>query len=312
LDEYRILRHLEVIAPYARGVLVPGSTGEGWDMQDDEVRRLLTLVLDAAGRLGIQVLIGVLRQDIDAMLQVIKDTTRWLGERSGQREGVDCLRTANVAGFTVCPPRGSDLTQDQIYSALSSVLDLGYPAALYQLPQVTENEMAPDTVARLADRYSNFYLFKDTSGNDRVATANRELQGVFLVRGAEGQYDQWTRAAGGPYDGFLLSTANCFARQLAEVLQYVANEQPEQASSLSQRISRVVTACFQCVSDFPAANPFTNANKIIDHVMAYGTRWHAAPLPFLRGQRQLPAEFVKTAFDSLMAQDLLPERGYLE
>ena len=78
------------------------------------------------------------------------------------------------------------------------MLGLGYPIALYQLPQVTENEITPETVAELASRFPNFYLFKDTSGEDRVALADLDLQGVFLVRGAEGQYHQWPRAVGGP------------------------------------------------------------------------------------------------------------------
>jgi hypothetical protein len=34
--------------------------------------------------------------------------------------------------------------------------------------------------------------------------------GVTLLRGAEGDYAQWSKAHGGAYDGFLLSTANAF------------------------------------------------------------------------------------------------------
>ena len=86
----------------------------------------------------------------------------------------------------------------------------------------------------------------------------------------------------------------------------------DQAIDLSKRVSRVVRQCFEAVSDFPLANPFTNANKTLDHVMAYGTQWNANPAPYLRGQHQLPMEFVETAFDVLRAEALLPERGYLE
>ena len=63
-----------------------------------------------------------------------------------------------------------------------------------QLPQVTGNEMSPAIVAALAARFSNFYLFKDTGGNDRVAESGLELDGVFLVRGAEGDYARWPRS----------------------------------------------------------------------------------------------------------------------
>lgn len=312
LDKNRIRRHLEVLAPYAKGILVPGSTGEGWDMDDRDIRQLLEIVLDAAGQNGIRVLIGVLRHDVDDMLRVLRDTMQWLADSTGRPEGLAALQSANVAGFTVCPPRGAELAQEQIHTGLSTVLGLGYPIALYQLPQVTENEMTPETVAELASRFPNFYLFKDTSGEDRVALADLDLQGVFLVRGAEGQYHQWPRAAGGPYDGFLLSTANCFSQHFAEILKRVAKNDADQAIDLSKRVSRVVAQCFEAVSDFPLANPFTNANKTLDHVMAYGTQWNANPAPYLRGQHQLPMEFVETAFDVLRAEALLPERGYLE
>jgi dihydrodipicolinate synthase/N-acetylneuraminate lyase len=311
LDKNRIRRHLEVLAPYAKGILVPGSTGEGWDMDDSEVRQLLETVLDIAGQNGIKVLIGVLRHDLDDMLRVLRDTMQWLAAKTGRPAGMAAMQAANVAGFTVCPPRGSELTQEQIHTGLSAVLELGYPIALYQLPQVTENEMTPETVADLARRFPNFYLFKDTSGEDRVASANVDLKGVFLVRGAEGQYHQWPRAAGGPYDGFLLSTANCFSSHLATILERLANNQAQEGIDLSERISRVVTQCFEVVRSFPAANPFTNANKALDHVMAYGTQWNDCPAPYLRGQHQLPMEFIQSAFELLKEEALLPERGYL-
>jgi hypothetical protein len=47
-DEPRIRRHLQLLAPYVKGVLVPGSTGEGWEMSDADIQHLLAVVLDAA------------------------------------------------------------------------------------------------------------------------------------------------------------------------------------------------------------------------------------------------------------------------
>jgi hypothetical protein len=74
----------------------------------------------------------------------------------------------------------------------------------------------------------------------------------------------------------------------------------------------VVTGCFEAVADFAWANPFTNANKIMDHVLAYGARWKTVPAPYLHGRHQLPPEYLATAFDWLEREQLLPERGYLE
>jgi dihydrodipicolinate synthase/N-acetylneuraminate lyase len=65
------------------------------------------------------------------------------------------------------------------------------------LPHVTKNELAPETVAALVDRCPNVFLFKDTSGTDRVALAGLGLGRVFLVRGAEGGYSGWLTPVGG-------------------------------------------------------------------------------------------------------------------
>ena len=46
LDAVRIRRQLQAIATHVRGLLVPGSTGEGWEMTDQEVHRLLEVTLD--------------------------------------------------------------------------------------------------------------------------------------------------------------------------------------------------------------------------------------------------------------------------
>src|SRR4051812_28554948 len=60
-DAARIRRHLHVLAPYVKGILVPGSTGEGWEMSDADIQRLLGIVLDSARDARIRVLIGVLK-----------------------------------------------------------------------------------------------------------------------------------------------------------------------------------------------------------------------------------------------------------
>ncbi len=256
-------------------------------------------------------LIGVLRKETNAMLAVIEGTVSWLCDETGKTTGMAAMMAANVAGFTVCPPSGSELSDEQITESLTAVLELGHPTALYQLPQVTANEMTPGCVARLASDYPNFYLLKDTSGADRVALAGPDLPGVFLVRGAEGQYHRWCRAGGGPYDGYLLSTANCFARQLAEVMELAAAGAVDDAAHLSQRLENAIDECFRVVEGFPVANAFTNANKIIDQIMAFGPQYVDQAPPYLHNGQQLPASFVQQAWEILERQQLLPNHGYL-
>lgn len=309
IDAERTRSHLKHISPHVKGVLVAGSTGEGWDMSDAQVRELLSAVLPLAHELGIEVLVGVLREHLNEMLTVIEETVSWLCQEYAEEWGMAALMDSSVAGFTVCPPSGKDLSAQRIRGSLKAVLELGRPTVLYQLPQVTGNEMTPECIAQLAEEYPNFLMLKDSSGHDRIALANLDLQGVFLVRGAEGQYHQWLRAAGGPYDGYLLSTANCFPEQLQDVID-VSGSRIDEAARLAQAIEDIIQAGFQIVDGYSAANPFTNANKIIDHVMAFGEKAADVPPPYLAGGEPLPVEFVKQVWEILDQKGAVPKEGY--
>jgi dihydrodipicolinate synthase/N-acetylneuraminate lyase len=311
-DEPRLRRHWQHLAPYVKGVLVPGSTGEGWEMSDADIQRLLTIVLDVARSTDIRVLVGVLKTDLPAMLQCLDSTIAFLKHHTGAFDRDEALRRSHVVGFTVCPPKGSHLDQAALAVALSRVCERGLPVALYQLPQVTGNELSAQTVQAQAARYPNFYLFKDTSGNDRVAQSQLNFEGVFLVRGAEGDYARWPKSVGGPYHGFLLSTANVLARELDVLLRFLDEGRRDQAQVLANRVSCVVEGCFSLVRGFPAGNVFTNANKVLDHLMAYGEAGLRHEPPLLYSGVRLPVDFVEAAARLLRQEDLMPPRGYLE
>src|SRR5688572_608481 len=170
IDEGRITSHLRHLSAHVKGFLIPGSTGDGWDLSQDEIRQLLQIAFDQAQALEIHLLIGILKSDAPEAIEMIEETVQWLKAHTGETEVARALSAARVCGFTVCAPRGNALGQDQIQRALSSILELGLPMALYQLPQVTQNEISPEVVEHLASRYENFVLFKDSSGADRVVT----------------------------------------------------------------------------------------------------------------------------------------------
>ena len=297
-DADRIRAHLEVLSPCVKGILVPGSTGEGWEMNDADIHGLLGIVLDAAEKSGARVLVGILKTNATEILACL--------------DSMESIRHhPALAGVTICPPKGSELSQSFIRDALASVLARGWATALYQLPQVTQNEMAPETVAGLAGEFSNFILFKDTSGSDTVAQSGLDLGGVFMVRGAEqGGYATWPRQAGGPYDGFLLSTANVFFRQFDEILRLLDCKDMAAAKGLSDKLVRVVALAFEIVSQFPVGNAFANANKALDHCMAYGDGALQAAPPLLYSGAQLPKTFIENVFALLLDNSLLPRRGY--
>jgi dihydrodipicolinate synthase/N-acetylneuraminate lyase len=280
------------------GILVPGSTGEGWEMNDADIRALLNIVLDAAQKSGVRVLVGVLKTSLEEMLACLDAMN-------------DIREHPAVAGITVCPPKGKELSQHAIRDGLATVLKQGWPTALYQLPQVTQNEMSPETVLELAGEFSNFMLFKDTSGEDRVAKSGLDFGGVFLVRGAEqGGYAPWPRSAGGPYDGFLLSTANVFSSELDEMLRLLDEGNIAAAQALSSKLVEVVGQAFSIVSDFPVGNAFANANKMLDHCMACGDRALLTDPPMLYSGARLPKSFIESALTLLRQHSLLLKTGY--
>ena len=209
-----------------------------------ETETVVRFAVDAARKKGVSLLLGALRKKTADVTDSIGKFLDILRKLTGKPDSLAALIASGVSGFTVCPPAGKDLDQETIGAALAIILDLGLPTALYQLPQVTGNETAPETFAKLVAKYPNLILFKDSSGADRIAQSGVNAGGVFLVRGAEGDYARWLRAAGGTYDGFLLSTANSFPAGLLAVVNGIQKGRPDEAAKFSAAISGAVGEVF--------------------------------------------------------------------
>lgn len=311
IDIDRMRAHWRTMVDHVGGFLVPGSTGEAWNMTAAEVNELVGVALDLASALDTRILIGVLRSTVAEMHAGIAETVAGAQATTGITDRLAALRERHIAGFTVCAPTGADLDQVAIKAGLESILDLGLPTAVYQLPQVTQNEISPAVFDELATRYANLMLFKDTSGKDRVPLVDRGASGVFLVRGAEGGYATWLEESGGPYRGFLLSTANGFARELRQVIAHLEAGETAEAITLSGRLDEAVSAAFTAVARVPHGNAFANVNKAIDHYMAHGPEALEAPVPLLHGGVRLPADVVREVGTILDSTGFLPTTGYL-
>jgi len=311
IDQTRVSAHLRHLSPYVKGFLIPGSTGDGWELSDAETRRLLEVVIEQITKLNLHLLVGALKTEAEAALRAIWDMIDRMEARADDN-WENSLAQAGVCGFTICPPRGKELSQQQMSSALRSILETQVPAAVYQLPQVTQNEMSPELVADLARQFPNFILFKDTSGADRVALSGQRLENVFLVRGAEGDYVRWLKIVRGPYDGFLLSSANCFARELHHIIEDLKGRRAKAARQRSDRLTSCINEVFGVVTGLPHGNPFANANKAVDHFFAFGPKASVVPPPRLHGGVSLPADVIHAAGDTLSRHGLMPEKGYLE
>lgn len=309
----RMRDHFKHVVPWIKGFLIPGSTSDGWELTDDETLEVVDFAIRQARTHEISLLLGVLKADVDAMKRTISSMIEMLQENlTGKEDAGQVLQANHVCGFTICPPRGKSLTQHQIEAGLSTILDMGMPIALYQLPQVTENEVAPETFERLVQKYSHLIFFKDSSGQDSIATSGVYKGGIFLVRGAEGNYAHWLTDTGGSYDGFLLSTANCFPRSLSSLIESLEKNDQKKARDISERLTIVVSEVFALVQPLPYGNPFTNANKAIDHFFAFGPSANKTEEPMLHEKIRLPRDVIQATGAILTHHNLMPEKGYME
>lgn len=308
IDTKRIRAHIAHMRPHVAAFLAPGSTGDGWEMDETETIDLLDLLVDEAGKQNFGLMAGVLRTERGTVVPAMR---AMLDRYTGGSTAAEDLSRRRLCGFTVTPPKGADLPQDAIRAELETIAASGAPIAIYQLPQITENEMTPDTVAALVAQYPNVYLMKDTSGADRVVLAKPDLANLFLVRGAEGEYARWIKSNGGYYNGFLLSTANSFASELGTMIQALTLGEIARADELSRRVSLVVGKLFEAAATLTFGNPFANANKAFDHHFAWGHRASDQPAPMTHSGNRLPDDLVALAGTLLADNGFVVGEGYM-
>ena len=312
IDFDRMASHLAYISPWVKGFLIPGTTGDGWELTEEETLQVTEFAVTYTRDKDIHLLIGLLRPDAKGVKKTLSAMMKQNIFHPQEKKGMSqIISPQQISGFAVCPPRGKNLSPAEIESGLLEILDMALPTALYQLPQLTQNEAAPETFARLAQTYSNLIFFKDSSGNDRIASSSVDKGGVFLVRGAEGDYARWLKEAGGPYDGFLLSLANCFPRELRSVIENLEKGDSQAAGEISGQLSAVLGKIFTIVKFLTHGNAFTNANKAIDHFLAYGPNAASRPGPLLHAGVRLPQEILTATGKALDSQGFLPKKGYL-
>jgi 4-hydroxy-tetrahydrodipicolinate synthase len=312
IDFDRMSVHLGQVTPWVRGYLIPGSTGDGWELDEEETLAVTEFAVRQAQAQGLSLLVGLLRTETSVVKKTLESMLLLLERMTGTADARQRLDEARVCAFAVCPPKGATLTQQEIHTSLSELMETGLPMALYQLPQLTDNEVAPETFEGLAVKHANLIFFKDSSGHDRIAASSVDTGGVFMVRGAEGEYARWLKFAGGPYDGFLLSTANYFPAELHKLIKAVETGNMGLAHEISARLTAVVRQVFELVKPLPHGNHFTNAAKAIDHYRAFGALGRTKEGPMLHAGVRLPQQVITETGAVLDRFELMPHEGYLK
>lgn len=300
LDHARMEAHLTEITPHVSQIMLAGSTGDGWEMDD---HRFQSLIEFAAQKVTgqVRVMFGALAADTASVIARIRMVEDRLADEPSLRQ--------RYVGVTVCPPMDPAAAQSDIISHYKEVLrQTSSPVSLYQLPQVTGCKMSPETVQELAGD-PRMIMFKDSSGEDEVATSGRDYSPNIMLRGAEGGYAE--AVAGGGYNGWLLSTANVFGEDLRQIEAALRSGNTDEAKMLSDRLSKVVLELFDAAADEKGANAFSNANRAADHLRAHGANWKSVPPPLKQDNEPVTDELVASA--ATICKDLidLDGPGYL-
>ena len=311
LDLGRMEKHLQFMLPDVSSFLLFGSTGDGWELRRNEKETLLRAYAGWAKQYGVRMLLGVLHPGIGETHRELLKWLEWLKAYAHTEDALSAMQACGVVGFTICAPKGKELSQETIGAELEKTLQLGLPTAIYQLPQVTENVIAPKTLSYMAGKYPNFYLFKDTSGADQAILSGLDFGKVFFVRGMEGDYYDWFAGDRARYPGFLLSSANCFASLLKEMLHAANAGDDALARELSDKVQGMIDAVFAYVADLAGGNAFANTNKCFEHCLAYGAQWDQFPMPMRHCGDVVPVQYIAFAAQTLKKIGFMREKGYL-
>ncbi|GMG84277.1 dihydrodipicolinate synthase family protein [Paralimibaculum aggregatum] len=300
IDAPRMRAHLASLAPHVRQIMLAGSTGDGWELDDARFDALIDL---AEGEFpdGAAILFGVLRPTTEAVVARLRHLEARLAASPALR--------SRFRGAVLCPPVEPEAGQPRIIEHFEAALAASTcPVAVYQLPQVTGCRISPETMVHLAgsDRVT---MFKDSSGEDRIAGA-ADYAGVVLVRGAEGGYAEALQPEGA-YHGWLLSTGNALAAPLKRIWELGQGGEKDAARALSDQVSAVVSTVFAAAASEGGANAFSNANRAMDHLRAWGSAWKSAPAALKVDGSPLSEALLDKVADQAGALLEIGETGYL-
>ncbi|MHA1204399.1 MAG: dihydrodipicolinate synthase family protein [Candidatus Heimdallarchaeaceae archaeon] len=311
IDFNRMKKHIEFLIPYIHSFLIPGSTGDGWELKLSEYKSILEFIHKEFGTKNkINLIIGLLREDPKDRMEFLDHAISFLKEKNIEIKA-NGSNFGYFKGFVICPKKGKELTQDEIKNDIIELLEKDYPFVLYQLPQVTENELTPELVEYLVKSYYNVYMLKDSSGADRIANSDRDYRSLVILRGAEGNYFEQLKVVGGRYDGFLLSTGNSFPKELYSLIDLINKGKNEQAQKLSERLTNAVNEVFKLAQTIPEGNAFTNSNKLIDHFNAYGEKWRDFSAPRLHSGKRIDDTLLEQTVKILIKYEFLKKEGYM-
>lgn len=209
------------------GLFPFGTNGEGYILNEDEKREVLSIVIDETkGRVPVYAGTGCIST---------KDTIRQ--SKMAQSLGADVL--------SIITPSFAAASQNELYDHYKAVAEaVDMPIVLYNIPARTGNALAPATVARLS-KIDNIVGAKDSSGNfDNMLQYIEQTRdsGNFAVLSGNDSLILWNLLAGGT--GGIAGCANVFPEVMASIYNYFVEGKLAEARTAQDSI-RSFRGCFK-------------------------------------------------------------------
>lgn len=225
-----LARHL--VANGSDGLVVAGSTGEAATMTAEEKLKLFEVVLEAVGDRA-SVIAGTGSNDTMASVKFTQ-----AAEKVG------------VHGALVVGPYYNKPTQEGFYQHFKTIAEAtSLPIMLYNVPGRTASNIAPETVARLAE-IPNIVAIKEASGNIEQATEIiRVTPADFKVYSGDDAMTLPLIAVGG--EGIVSVAGHVVGNQIQAMIQAFLAGDIKKAQEINLSILPVFKAMFIVTNPIP-------------------------------------------------------------
>jgi 4-hydroxy-tetrahydrodipicolinate synthase len=225
-----LARHL--VANGSDGLVVAGSTGEAATMTAEEKLKLFEVVLEAVGDRA-SVIAGTGSNDTMASVKFTQ-----AAEKVG------------VHGALVVGPYYNKPTQEGFYQHFKTIAEAtSLPIMLYNVPGRTASNIAPETVARLAE-IPNIVAIKEASGNVEQATEIiRVTPADFKVYSGDDALTLPLLAVGG--EGIVSVAGHVVGNQIQGMIQAFLAGDIKKAQEINLSILPVFKAMFIVTNPIP-------------------------------------------------------------
>ena len=208
-------------------ILVLGTTGETPTLTTDERKALIRFVRDrVAGRVHLMVGVGG-----NCTREVVASLRGW------DLSGYDAVLSVN--------PYYNKPNQEGLFQHFKAIAEASpLPVMLYNIPGRTGINMAPETIARLAQECSNIIGVKEASGNlEQMEQIKALLPADFLlISGDDGLTVEVIKRGGA---GVISVLANAYPAETKEIVALALASQIAEAEAKLHSLDAIIASLFE-------------------------------------------------------------------